>query len=63
MSYFIVSVCGQVCYQYLGTNGGRRLHDRLPEWCHTSQEDAWLYLDEKMLPNDRQKVTVYLNIV
>lgn len=42
----------QVRHQHPGAHGGGGLHDRLPEWRHTSQEDAWLQLAEEVLPND-----------
>lgn len=53
------SICTQIRYKYLGIDGGGRLHDCLPEWRNTSQENAWLYMDEKVLPNDRQKVITH----
>lgn len=42
----------QVRHKHVGVNGGRRLYDCVPKWCHTSQETARIYMDEKVLSND-----------
>lgn len=49
-------VCPQLRDQHTGADGGRGLHDRIPEWRHTPQENAGPGLAEEMLSDDRQKV-------
>lgn len=43
----------QVRHKHVGVNGGRRLYDCVPEWRYTPQETPWIYMDEKVLSNDR----------
>lgn len=52
----------QVCDQQPGATGGRGLYDCVPEWCHTTPENAGDRLAEEMLPDDRQKVRRMLNL-
>lgn len=42
----------QLCDQHAGADGGRGLHDCVPEWSHTPQKDARPWLAEEMLPDD-----------
>ena len=51
-----VYVCVQVCYWYFGADGGGGLYGCLSKWSHTAPENAWLQLDEEVLPDDRQEV-------
>lgn len=48
----------QVRHKHAGAPGGRRLYDCVPEWRHTPQENSWIYMDQKVLSNDWQKVKV-----
>lgn len=57
---FSMCVCPQLCDQHAGADGGRGLHDRIPERRHTAQENAGPGLAEEMLSDDRQKVRSYL---
>lgn len=59
LSVYLVCVCLQLRDQHAGADGGRGLHDCVPERSHAAQKNAWPRLAEEMLSDDWQKVRPY----
>lgn len=60
MLTYVLELALQVCYQYPWAHGCRGLYDRLPEWSHSTPENAGPQLAQKMLSDDWQEVIIFI---